>query len=191
TTVTVTATNANGCSKTSDAFTTTERPAMTKPVITGASSYCPGGSVTLTATAGFTSYLWSNGMTGSSITVSSPGNYTVTVTNANGCSIASDAKSVTPYAATAITTQPASITIRRNVAASISVVATAAGSPTYQWYRGSSGDISNPVTSGGTSASLSVGTSQKGTYRYWVRVGSTTCPTSTVNSITAVVTVTN
>lgn len=45
---------------------------------------------TLTATAGFASYLWSgpsnNGATTASITPSAPGVYTVTVTNSEGCS---------------------------------------------------------------------------------------------------------
>ena len=45
---------------------------------------------TLTATAGFDSYLWSgpsnNGATTASITPSAPGVYTVTVTDAEGCS---------------------------------------------------------------------------------------------------------
>ncbi|HEX2831633.1 MAG TPA: hypothetical protein VHW00_01385 [Thermoanaerobaculia bacterium] len=189
--VTVTATNSNGCSATSDAFTTTERAALTKPSISGPSSFCPGTTATLTAPAGYVSYVWSNGMSGASITVSAAATYTVTVTDANGCSIVSNAFTLSQYAATGITTQPQSISIRKNTAASISVVATAAGAPTYQWYRGNSGDTSNPVTSGGNAASLSVGTPSKGTYRYWVRVGSTTCPTSTVNSTTATVTVTN
>ena len=44
---------------------------------------------TLTATAGFASYVWSgpsnNGATTASITPSAPGVYTVTVTNSEGC----------------------------------------------------------------------------------------------------------
>ncbi|MFZ4543258.1 MAG: T9SS type B sorting domain-containing protein, partial [Saprospiraceae bacterium] len=45
------------------------------------------GQTTLTATAGFTTYNWSSGVTGSAdvVTVSSPGTYTVTVTNLSGC----------------------------------------------------------------------------------------------------------
>jgi hypothetical protein len=59
-----------------------------------ATSFCQGGSVVLTASAGST-YLWSNGATTSSITVSASGSYTVTVTNANGCSATSSATVVT------------------------------------------------------------------------------------------------
>ena len=59
-----------------------------------ATTFCQGGNVVLTASAG-TSYLWSNGATTSSITVSVSGSFTVTVTNANGCSATSSATAVT------------------------------------------------------------------------------------------------
>jgi hypothetical protein len=53
---------------------------VTQPTITasGPTTFCNGGSVTLTASAG-TSYLWSNGATTQSITVTNAGSYTVTV----------------------------------------------------------------------------------------------------------------
>ena len=67
------------------------------PTITvgGATTFCIGGSVTLTAPTS-TSYLWSNGATTQSIVVSTTGSYTVQVTNSNGCqSLASAAVNVT------------------------------------------------------------------------------------------------
>jgi subtilisin family serine protease len=65
------------------------------PTITAgsATTFCDGGSVQLTASSG-TSYLWSNGATTQSIFASVAGDYTVTVTNANGCSGTSGAVSV-------------------------------------------------------------------------------------------------
>ncbi|MFL5763506.1 MAG: FG-GAP-like repeat-containing protein [Bacteroidia bacterium] len=54
-------------------------------VIPGPYAFCTGGSVTLTAAAGYSSYLWSNGATTPSITVSATGSYNVKVTNASGC----------------------------------------------------------------------------------------------------------
>jgi hypothetical protein len=49
---------------------------------------CVGGNTTLTATAsggvGAYSFLWSNGAIGSSVLITTPGSYTVTVTDANG-----------------------------------------------------------------------------------------------------------
>lgn len=51
---------------------------------TGTTTICSGSSLVLTASAG-TTYLWSNGATTESITVTTAGNYSVRVTNANGC----------------------------------------------------------------------------------------------------------
>lgn len=47
-------------------------------------SICPEGSVTLNAPPNELSYLWNTGATSSSITVSAPGTYWVTVTSTNG-----------------------------------------------------------------------------------------------------------
>jgi gliding motility-associated-like protein len=46
---------------------------------------CPNTSVTLSVPNTFSSYLWTNGATTNSILVSQAGNYSVEVTNANGC----------------------------------------------------------------------------------------------------------
>jgi hypothetical protein len=51
----------------------------------GPTTFCNGGSVTLSVPQNYTSYAWSNGSTLSTITASQNGIYTVTVTNANGC----------------------------------------------------------------------------------------------------------
>ncbi len=50
----------------------------------GPTTFCAGGSVNLTASAG-NSFAWSNGASTQSISVNTSGNYSVTVTNANGC----------------------------------------------------------------------------------------------------------
>jgi hypothetical protein len=91
----VTITNANGCSATSAPTTVTVNPLPPATITAGGpTTFCAGGSVTLTASAG-ASYLWSNGATTQSIAASSSGNYSVTVTNANGCSATSAPTSVT------------------------------------------------------------------------------------------------
>jgi len=46
---------------------------------------CEGEDITITADAGYTSYIWSTGQTGQSITVTQPGVYTVTVSDAFQC----------------------------------------------------------------------------------------------------------
>ena len=91
---TVTATNAEGCSNTANVTVTVNPlPAVN---ISGNNTFCQGDNVTLTAT-GASTYVWSNASTNASITVSNAGTYTVTGTNANGCSnTATKAVSVNP-----------------------------------------------------------------------------------------------
>ena len=87
TTYVVAITNGNGCTD-NDTIIVNVIP-LPSPGITpsGPTSFCTGGSVTLTSAAAAT-YLWSTGAsdTLSSITVSTSGTYTVTVTNGIGCS---------------------------------------------------------------------------------------------------------
>jgi len=47
--------------------------------------FCEGKNITLDAGAGFTSFVWNTGATTQTITVSTPGTYTVTVKNSFGC----------------------------------------------------------------------------------------------------------
>jgi spore germination protein YaaH/PKD repeat protein len=61
----------------------------------GSITFCSGGSVTLTADAGMISYLWSNGQTTQSISVSSTGNYFVSEIDNFSCSATSQVVSVT------------------------------------------------------------------------------------------------
>lgn len=56
----------------------------------GPTTFCPGDSITLAATAGMDTYLWSTGETSATITVTAFGNYTVKVTY-QGCSATSEA----------------------------------------------------------------------------------------------------
>ena len=90
---TVTVTDSNGCSNTSAQVTVTEL-ALPTVAISGTLSYCAGSNTTLTATAGLSSYLWSSGQTTQSITATAA-SYTVTGTDANGCSTTSSSVTVT------------------------------------------------------------------------------------------------
>lgn len=56
---------------------------------------CPGSSVTLTASGNLVNPVWSNGQTGSAITVSAGGNYSVTCTYGTGCAVTSNVVPVT------------------------------------------------------------------------------------------------
>ncbi len=79
---------------------TANSPSTPSISASGPLTFCSGGSVGLTANAG-NAYLWSNGATTQSITVTQIGNYTVTVTNVNGCSATSAAVHVTVGSVTA------------------------------------------------------------------------------------------
>ncbi|HWR33898.1 MAG TPA: hypothetical protein VN451_10240, partial [Chitinophagaceae bacterium] len=83
------------CVSTSPSTTVTVNPLPAASVSAGGpTTFCQGLSVVLTASAG-SSWLWSNGATTQSITVTTSGNYSVTVTNSFGCSANSAATSVT------------------------------------------------------------------------------------------------
>jgi hypothetical protein len=181
----VTVTNAAGCSAASAPMNVTVNANPSTPVITagGPTTFCAGGSVTLTAPAGFT-YLWSTGATTQSINATASDNYTVTVTNASGCSAVSAPKNVTVNPATTISQHPQNITIPKGTGTTLTVTASGSGTLTYQWYKGTSPSTTTPVA-GATSSSYSTGNLTKGTYKYWVRVTGT-C--GVVNSNTATVT---
>jgi uncharacterized protein (TIGR02145 family) len=78
------------------------------PVISGVTSFCQGGSESLTVNGTFNAYLWSTGATTQSITVGSGGTYSVTVTGNNACT-ASTSTTVTVHPTPTVTlAQPAS-----------------------------------------------------------------------------------
>lgn len=60
-----------------------ETPLVVTP--SGNTEIVAGDSITLTANGGFTGYTWSTGETGTTITVSDAGTYTLSATDANGC----------------------------------------------------------------------------------------------------------
>lgn len=131
----------------------------------GSTSFCQGGSVTLTANSG-TSYVWSTGATSQAITVTAAGNYTVTVTGANGTAVSA------PVAVTVNTANSASISASGSTTFCTggSVTLSAAGATgTYLWSPG-----------GATTQSIAVSTS--GTYN--VRITSTGgCSSTSPNTV--------
>ncbi|MBI2967479.1 MAG: SprB repeat-containing protein, partial [Bacteroidetes bacterium] len=99
---TVTITDANTCTTTA-AFTITE-PVILSSTSSQTNVYCFGGSngtATVTAAGGTLtySYLWNNGQTTSTATGLNAGNYTVTITDAKGCTTTSIVSITQPAAA--------------------------------------------------------------------------------------------
>ncbi|MEP7263210.1 MAG: T9SS type A sorting domain-containing protein [Bacteroidota bacterium] len=101
-------TSTGGCSSTSPNSVVTassSNPIPSVATAAGATTFCDGGTVTLTANTG-TSYLWSNGATTKSIDAAVAGNYVVTVSNGGCASLPSVAIPVIVNARPAFTVTP-------------------------------------------------------------------------------------
>ena len=89
---TVTAEDANGCTVTSAIQSVSNDPGFTIMVTpSGTIDMCSGESIVLTASAGYSNYVWSNSTGGTTLTVNSGGAYSVSAQNSNGCTGTSDA----------------------------------------------------------------------------------------------------
>jgi len=99
--------------------------------VDGASQFCDGDSVVLTASQG-DSYSWMpNGENTQSITVFESGNYIVIVTDANGCELTSDAVTVTVFD---LPEPVVSLSGPSILCEGDSVILTATQSDAYLWY---------------------------------------------------------
>jgi hypothetical protein len=88
----------------------------------GPTSFCAGDSTQICATAGFDAYAWNSGQTTACISVQNAGDYYVTVTETEGCSVTSNQLSINVL-------QPPSVSL------SISGdTLTAFNAVAYQWY---------------------------------------------------------
>lgn len=128
------------------------------------------------------------GATGATFTtpaLSATQTYSVRVTNSCGNASSNIATvTVEPCNPPAITTNPLSATVQSGQSANLSVTATGSFPRTIQWYRGASGNTSNPIA-GATAATLNTGP-LTATSQFWVRVAN---GCGAANSATATVTV--
>ncbi|MEC4048585.1 Ig-like domain-containing protein [Flavobacterium sp. SUN046] len=148
---TVRVSSANGCSATSSATNVVVNSLPTATITAnGATTFCSGGSVTLTASSG-SSYLWSNGATTNSINVNTAGNYSVTITDANGCSATSAVKNIIVNAlpATSITANGAT-----TFCSGGSVTLTASSGSSYLWSNGATTSSISSTISGNYSVTV-------------------------------------
>lgn len=144
-TYSITVTDSNGCSAI-DSITITE-PAALSGVTTSSNVSCNGsndGSGTVTVSGGTApySYLWSNGHTGATLDTVAAGTYTVTVTDANGCTIIDSVTITQPIPLTVTVSVNESCT--NSASGSASAVATG-GTPTYL-YSWNTGDITPTIS---------------------------------------------
>jgi gliding motility-associated-like protein len=148
TTYTVTATNAGGCSG-STTVTVTIGANLT-PTISGSLTICNGTSTTLDAGTGYAVYNWSTGAATQTISVSTAGTYTVSVSDAAGCS----------------GTASATVTMGANLSPSISGILTicngssttldaGSGYANYNWSTGALTQAISVATAGNYSVTVS------------------------------------
>jgi trimeric autotransporter adhesin len=143
TTYTVTITDNNGC--TASAASTVAVNALPEPAITGSTTICNGNATTISANSGFVNYQWSgNSGSTANILVNTPNTYTVTVTDANGCT---GTTSATLIAGTNLT--PVIAILPYNCDGQITLSA-GSGFNNYQWSSSSLPNASITVTQSGT-----------------------------------------
>lgn len=161
----VTVTNSSGCSATSAVTTVTVTTTVPTPKITasGPTTFCQGGSVTLTCSAA-NAYLWNTGATTQSITVTTAGVYSCTITTSSG-------SATSPTVNVIVTTStPASITASGSTTfcQGGSVNLTASSGSSYLWSTGATTQAINVSTGG----------------NYTVTVTNSGCSASTSQSVT-------
>ena len=136
-TYTLTETTSLGC--VSSVTTVVVINPLPTPVITGPSSFCTGGSVTLNANAGYSSYSWNHsGGTNQAAVFTTAGTFVVTVTDGNACS-ATASQVVTVNALPDPDILP-STAVAICIGGSTSIDA-GAGFATYIWSNGASTEI--------------------------------------------------
>ena len=94
-TYSISGTNGDGTTPMTGSAVVIGNPLPETPTITpsGPTTFCAGGSVTLSSSPG-TTYLWSNGATTQTIDVTESGSYSVQVTEGNGCQSAPSVETV-------------------------------------------------------------------------------------------------
>jgi hypothetical protein len=147
----------------------------------GPTTFCAGGSVTLTASAGGASYLWSTSETTPSIIVSASGTYTVTITDANGCT--SQASQVVTVDPTSVGGTVASAAVCSGTGTTLTLVGSVGAVTKWQYSSDNFGSDIHDVAN--TTTSLNTGNLTATTfYRVIVTSGVCSSATSSVATVT-------
>lgn len=153
----LTLTDNNGCTAQSSIVSASvdSLPALTLTIsINGATHFCTGGTVTLTAPSGY-SYVWNTGSVNQTITTGTQGNYFAVVTDANNCHTNTDTVAVT------VSPSLTGVQITANSPLTIcygdSVVLSAPSGYIYQWSTGSQDQSIAVYTAGSYFAYISEG----------------------------------
>ena len=171
----VTVTNAAGCTATTSKVITVN--ALPVPSVTGTLAFCAGKNTTLTVPGSYASYQWSNGATTSNITVNTASTFTVTVTDANGCT---GSKSAT----TTINTNPVpSITGNNSICQGQSSTISAGSYSGYSWSTGATTSSININTAGNYSVTVTDANGCTGTATFNLAVNAN--PTPAITGITS------
>jgi len=157
----------NGCTGTSNTITVTVN--SVNPIITanGPVSFCTGGSVTLDAGSGYSSYAWSGGGSGQTKVVTASGTYDCTVTQ-NGCTGISNSITVTVSGSTLTPSITSSIGL--NICGGTTGLDAGSGYSTYAWSNGPTSQFITTGTAGTYTVTVTLG-SCSGTASATVNVG--------------------
>lgn len=145
----LTVTNSQGCS--TSANTTLTQPSALIANLTKSNQACTGGfgNATVAPTGGTPPYMvnWSNGQSGMSIGFLNPGNYTVTIADANGCSTSQTFNIAAATAMNiAVTSNP--ILCNGGTGGATASVTNGTGTFTYSWSNGQTGATINGLPAG-------------------------------------------
>jgi gliding motility-associated-like protein len=173
---TYTVTGNSSCGNNVDSvLVTVLQPPTATITANGPTTFCQGGSVTLTA-AGGSSYLWSGGQATPAITVNSGTAYTVTVTNLCGNSTATQNITVNPLPVASIAASGSTTFCQGG-----SVTLTALGGNSYVW---SNGSVSNSISVSLSGTYIVTATNQCGNDTASISVESVVAPQSQIISST-------
>ncbi len=176
-TFTVTVTDGNGCSGTANQVVSVNNNPT--PAITGSLSACQGLSSTLGISSPFNSYAWSNGATTSTISVSTSANYSVIVTDANGCTGTTNAIFNSLPFTNAVITGPVGFCIGNNA-----TIDAGGGYINYAWSNGNSGQQLNVTNGGAYTVTVTAANGCTGSSSY--NITAWTIPTAQITGITAI-----